>query len=242
MPPRVWGVIPAGGVGKRMGGTIPKQYLSLLGAALIQRTLERIGAVPAVNALVVGIAKQDSFWGALAFEHPKLSAVVDAGAERMDTVANCLTNISKMGGDKDWALVHDAVRPCVRIEDVERLIAAVNTRDGGILAVPLSDTIKRGGRQDKAGKSQIDATVSRQGLWRAMTPQLFRVDDLLNAIQQAKREGKDITDDASAMEAAGFKPSLISCSPDNIKITLPQELAFAEMILNAQQGKVKSYA
>ncbi len=217
-----------------MNTAIPKQYLALNGHSVIEHTLGRLCDCDLVSQLVIGIANNDAHWPQLGFDHKKLAAVVDAGAERVDTVENCLRFIVQHGGAEDWALVHDAARPCVRVAEIQALITTVSEHtNGGILAVPLSDTIKRSG---KAGT--ILETVPRDDLWRAMTPQLFKVGELLSAINNARSGGLSVTDEASAMEAAGIQPLLVPCSPDNIKITLPQDIQFAHMILQAQQGEV----
>ncbi len=234
MSGKIWAVVPAGGVGSRMNSAIAKQYLALHGRPLILRTLERLFEVSDIDALVLGVAVDDAHWPALAYQHSKLAAVVTAGAERVDTVAQCLRYIVEQGGENDWALVHDAARPCVRSEDIRALIKTVlQQQRGGILAVPLSDTIKRGVPDREI--ACVEKTVSREHLWRAMTPQMFPVGTLLSAIEAGQRSGYEMTDEASAMEACGEKPLLLPCAPDNIKITLPQDLALAGMILRAQQ-------
>lgn len=235
---KVWAVVPAGGVGARMCSDIPKQYMGLIGKSVLIHALERVCSVPSVFGAVVGISDQDQQWTSQKVATKKQIFTAKAGAERVDTVQNCLTKILEVGSDQDWALVHDAARPCVKVDEISELIARVlaNTRsdaqaaDGGILAVPLSDTIKRA----SVNADIINETVPREALWRAMTPQLFKVGDLLQAIEHAKHEGVHITDDSSAMEAYGCKPLLVPCSPDNIKITLAEDINFAEMILNSQ--------
>ena len=237
MPLIIWAVIPAGGTGSRMNAAIPKQYLPVGGRPVIEHTLARICQCSSVSRVVVGIARADLNWPQLNFNSEKLTAVVEAGAERADTVANCLQFIVEQGGEADWVLVHDAARPCIRVSDIERLLGAViEIADGGILALPLSDTIKRSGQNTTAGI--ILETVPREGLWRAMTPQLFKAGELLSAIEQARLEGVSLTDEASAMEVTAAKTMLVPCSQDNIKITLPQDIQFAEMILRAQQLEV----
>jgi 2-C-methyl-D-erythritol 4-phosphate cytidylyltransferase len=227
-------VVPAGGTGSRMHAAIPKQYLRVDGRPVIEHTLERICQSASVDQVVIGIAQADLNWAELEYNNQKLVAVVAAGTERSDTVEKCLQYIVEQGGEGDWALVHDAARPCVRDADIKRLVdSVIGHADGGILALPLSDTIKRGGRNPAA--SVILETVPREGLWRAMTPQLFKVGELLSAILQARVNGVSLTDEASAMEETAAKIVLVPCSPDNIKITLPQDIQFAEMILRAQQ-------
>ncbi len=233
VPAKIWAVVPAGGVGLRMNATIPKQYLPLIGGCVIEHALRRLCDCDLVTQLVIGVARNDTHWPQLGFEHEKLGAVVNAGPERVDTVENCLNHIVQLGGEADWALVHDAARPCVRIADINTLIEKViGLADGGILAVPLSDTIKRSGQVGLS--NTIEQTVPRDDLWRAMTPQLFKVGALLEAIQSSRAGGVLITDEASAMETQGAQTLLIPCSPDNIKITLPQDIQFAKMVLQAQ--------
>jgi 2-C-methyl-D-erythritol 4-phosphate cytidylyltransferase len=191
-----------------------------------------------VAQLLIGVAQNDTHWPKLGFEHKKLAAAVDAGPERVDTVESCLNYIVQQGGADDWALVHDAARPCVRVADISALLeAVVGHTEGGILAVPLSDTIKRSGPESLG--NMIQQTVPRNDLWRAMTPQLFKVGALLAAIRKARADGVSITDEASAMEAAGAQTLLVPCSPDNIKITLPQDIQFAQMILQTQAREAK---
>jgi len=242
MRARIWAVIPAGGVGSRMHRTTPKQYLMLGGMSVIEHTLARLSQLDSVARIMLGVSKFDSHWSRLNYHHVKLAGVVEAGAERVDTVENCLQQIIAQGGEQDWALVHDAARPCVRAGDIQTLIdCVIETRQGAILAVPLSDTIKRGSAT--SGVASIEQTVPRENLWRAMTPQMFKVGALLSAIQYARKAGVELTDEASAMEATGGAPLLIPCAPDNIKITLPQDIAMAETILLAQdKEKVAPHA
>lgn len=209
-----------------------KQYLLLAGRPIIEHSIKRLASVSAISSIVVGVASNDESWPILDFEHEKLLARVDAGTQRVDTVANCLQFIVEQGGEDDWALVHDAVRPCVRPNEVQHLINEVlQDGDGGLLALPLSDTLKRGNQEQG---SRIIETISRDNLWRAMTPQMFKVSELLAAIGQTSKTRHQITDEASAMEAVGHQPLLVPCSPDNIKITYPQDLKMAEMILSTQ--------
>lgn len=234
MAARIWAVVPAGGFGTRMNSEVPKQYMQLAKQSVIAHTLDRLCRVQAVDYLIVGIAKQDQHWHSQGYTSDKLKAVVDAGEERVDTVENCLKHIAAHGGRDDWALVHDAARPCVRVSEIQQLIDTVLRLDrGGILAVPLSDTIKRG--VPDCRDACILETVPRENLWRAMTPQLFRVAGLLSAIELARGRGRLLTDEASAIEVAGGQPLLVACSPDNIKITLPQDIALAQLILEAQK-------
>lgn len=231
--PKIWLVVPAGGVGARMRSVIPKQYLPLNGVPIIVHTLQALCQLDRIDHLVVGISPTDQHWK-LSYAPPKLHSVVNAGNERADTVLNCLQMIIELGGGKDWVLVHDAVRPCVSLEQIDDLIDRVTIDGtGGILATPLNDTIKRCVKGDDQAP-KIDKTVSREHLWRAMTPQMFRVEALADALIKAKEKGVIVSDEASAMEAVGMHPLLVSCSTENIKITTSNDLDMAEMIIKAR--------
>ena len=209
----------------------PKQYLPLLGRAMLLHTLERLGRYPRLRGLVVGIAADDAYWPTLATEIPNLLITYVGGAERAQTVLNGLRALETYAAPDDWVLVHDAARPCVRHTDIDALLAAVaGHADGGLLALPLSDTIKRA---DHNGC--VEDTVARAGLWRALTPQVFRLAALSDALESAMRAGVEITDEASAMEYSGARPRLVHGHADNIKITVPEDLALAELFLREQE-------
>jgi 2-C-methyl-D-erythritol 4-phosphate cytidylyltransferase len=164
---------------------------------------------------------------------PKFLGKYSGGETRAHTVLNGLKALSKHAKSEDWVLVHDAVRPCLRHEDVDKLISAVgNGPEGGLLAFPVSDTVKR---VDNEGR--VIETVRREGLWRAATPQMFRIGALASALETALKQNSKITDEASAIEGAGGHPCVVACHADNIKITLPEDLALAELYLKQQQGK-----
>jgi 2-C-methyl-D-erythritol 4-phosphate cytidylyltransferase len=213
----------------------PKQYLPLLGRAILQHTLERLGHYPRLRGVVVGIAADDAYWPTLAVEVPNLLTTYVGGAERAQTVLNGLRALETYAAPDDWVLVHDAARPCVRHADIDALMAAVaGHADGGLLALPLSDTVKRA---DHNGCSE--ETVSRTGLWRALTPQVFRLAALSAALESAMQAGVEITDEASAMEYSGARPRLVHGHADNIKITLPEDLAQAELFLREQERETR---
>ena len=214
-----------------MRATRPKQYLPLLGRAMLLHTLERLGRYPRLRGLVVGIAEDDAYWPTLAAAIPTLLTTYVGGAERAQTVLNGLRALETYAAPDDWVLVHDAARPCVRHADIDALLAAVvGHADGGLLALPLSDTVKRA---DHNGC--IEETVPRAGLWRALTPQVFRLAALRDALESAMRAGVEITDEASAMEYSGARPRLVHGHADNIKITVPEDLALAELFLREQE-------
>jgi 2-C-methyl-D-erythritol 4-phosphate cytidylyltransferase len=232
----IWALVPAGGQGLRMQAPLPKQYLSLLGRPVILYTLERLCTHPRVRGVMVGISDQDRHWPALIpmlANLPKFLGKCSGGETRAHTVLNGLKALSKHAKSEDWVLVHDAVRPCLRHEDVDKLISAVgNGPEGGLLAFPVSDTVKR---VDNEGR--VVETVRREGLWRAATPQMFRIGALTAALETVLKLGSEITDEASAIEAAGGHPRVVACHADNIKITLPEDMALAELYLKKQQGK-----
>lgn len=228
---RFWAVIPAAGTGSRFGGDIPKQYLSVCDKPVLEHTLQRFCDHPRIEGLAVAIAPDDQYWPGLELSaHPKICRA-DGGRERVHSVLNGLATLLASGaGKNDWVLVHDAARPCVRLSDISRLIdAARQHMVGGLLAWPVRDTLKRSNDVGDA-----EDTVDRTGLWHALTPQMFRLAELRDAIEEALNQGVLVTDEAQAMELQGKYPSLVQGSPDNIKITLSADLDLAELFLKAQ--------
>lgn len=234
-PVPIWAVVPAAGSGTRMQAAVPKQYLPLSGRPILVRTLERLCAYPRLRGVLVGISASDAHWSKWAGECAALAhfhGSFPGGAQRAETVLNGLKALRE-AGDEDWVMVHDAVRPCVRHSDLDRLVEAlVNEADGGLLALPVTDTVKRA---DPAG--HVRETVPRAGLWRALTPQMFRLGRLRTALERALARGAEITDEAAAIEAAGGRPRVVEGRPDNIKITLPADLALAELYLSRQAAE-----
>lgn len=231
--PAFWAVIPAAGVGRRMGSTIPKQYLDLAGRTVIEHTLARFIADERISGVVVALDPADGYWNDTAFAtHPRVLRV-DGGAERCHSVRNALTVLADRAHTQDWVLVHDAARPCLQAADLDRLIETL--RDdavGGLLGIPVRDTMKR---NDGAGR--IAETVERSSLWHAYTPQMFRLGLLQLALDAALAAGALVTDDASAMERLGYAPRLIEGHADNIKITRAEDLPLAQFYLQ-QQGRI----
>lgn len=223
-------VIPAAGVGKRFGADVAKQYLQLAGRSIQQHTLDRLIAMPEISQIVVAISAEDSLAKTLPYARPERLRFVPGGAERMDSVLAGLQALRDGGAaDSDWVLVHDVARPLLRPADVRHLLATLkDDAVGGILANPVRDTMKRG----EAGT--IAATVARDNLWHALTPQMFRLGALVQALQSALADGAVVTDEASAMERLGHHPRLIAGARDNIKITFPDDLALAEALLAEQ--------
>ncbi len=231
----IWAVVPAAGLGKRMQSATPKQYLELCGRPVIEHTLNRLLAVEQVIGAVVAVQQDDSYWTEVQLSSDKPVLLAPGGEERCHSVINALDVLSKTADYNHataWALVHDAVRPCVAIEDIENLIdQAAGSEAGGILAVPVRDTMKRQGNDQC-----IQETVEREGLWHALTPQLFASEKLKEALHKAIDDGYLVTDESSAMEHAGFCPKLVQGADSNIKITRPGDLGLAEMYLNLNAG------
>ena len=223
-------VVPAAGVGSRMGAEIPKQYLQLAGKTVIEQTLERLLQLPGLANIVVALGAGDAVWPGLAIGNDSRLLTVNGGKERADSVLNGLYRLRQLADDDDWVLVHDAARPCVRLTDIEQLIDTCSSHgQGGILATPVHDTMKRSDSHNR-----IVETVPRENLWHASTPQLFRLGELTGAIERALESGYPVTDEASAMEHAGQQPLLVECSLANIKITRPDDLALAEFYLRSE--------
>jgi len=226
-------LVPAAGSGLRMGAQpnrpIPKQYLPLAGQPLIRHALATLCATPAIANVFVVLAPDDAQWpaAAMAALGPGLRVLRCGGETRAQSVANGLRAMVGALGDQDigndWVLVHDAARPCLTVAMVEKLIAEVGEDDaGGLLAVPVADTLKRAGEGDR-----ILQTVSREGLWQAQTPQMFRHRMLLAALDLAPL----VTDEAGAIEAMGFSPRLVAADASNLKVTYPLDLLLAGWIL-----------
>jgi len=228
----IWAVIPAAGIGKRMQSDIPKQYLTLIDRPVIEHTIDRLLAVEQVKGIVVSLQADDPYWPDVQIESDKPVLVAAGGEERCHSVMSALDALSKQPGYKPgttWALVHDAVRPCVSIDDIRKLIdISAGTDSGGLLAMPVRDTMKR---QDD--DQRVSQTVDRTGLWHALTPQLFACEQLSRALTSALAEGFLVTDESSAMEQAGYSPRLVQGLEDNIKITRPADLRLAELYLKA---------
>jgi len=230
--PRYWAVVPAAGAGRRVGAEVPKQYLKLLGRSVLDHTLDRLVGHPGIAGVLVVLSPTDRWWPASAFfGHPRVTQV-GGGAERCHSVLNALIALGGLAAVDDWVLVHDAARPCLRREDLDRLMERLRGHPvGGILGTPVRDTMKRASATD-----EVQETVSREGLWHAYTPQMFRLGPLRQALEQALDAGCLVTDDASAMELMGRRPLLVEGHPDNIKITRPADLGLAAFHLR-QQGR-----
>lgn len=225
---KIWVIIPAAGVGKRMQSEIPKQYLLLNDKTVLEHTLNRFNSHSEISEIIVAISKEDEYWPSLKMNFAKPVHTVNGGKERCDSVLNGLKFLENKAEENDWVLVHDAARPCLRTNDLNLLLTELH-RDpvGGILAIPVRDTMKR----SIENTNKIKETVERDGLWHALTPQMFRFKLLKDALESALKQNKIITDEASAIELAGYQPTLVEGHADNIKITRPEDLALAAFFL-----------
>ena len=217
-----------------MGGATPKQYLEIRGKTVLACAVAPLVADPRIVKVFIAVLPGDPYGERLA-SMPGLEAALVlpcGGASRAETVLNGLRAMEHHGVlDNDWVLVHDAARPCLSAAALHRLIDEIgNDVVGGLLAVPVSDTIKRSDENQRA-----TSTEPRAGLWQAQTPQMFRAGTLRNALQNAQL--KTITDEASAIEAAGMRPKLVMGDRGNIKVTYAEDLTLAEWVLTRQSGQ-----
>ena len=230
LPSRIWALVPAAGVGRRMGGEVPKQYLPLLDKTVIEHTLAKLAEVPEIEGIVVAISEEDGWWPTLDLAISKPIRTVVGGRERVHSVFNAVQAVMPELGDDDWLLVHDAARPCVRPADINHLIRKTRHHTcGGILAIPAYDTMKQASE-----RQEIIKTVDRSQLWRALTPQIFRARSLYDALLAGQGYTEQITDEASALELVGDHPMLVEGRGDNLKITRPEDLAIAEFYLQQE--------
>ena len=224
-----WGVLPAAGTGRRFGGTLPKQYAPLVGRTVIEWSLQPLLTDVRCLGVAVALASDDQWFGGLsvASHHGSRLISTAGGAERCESVLAGL--LALPAAEADWVLVHDAARPCLTGAELDALLARVEGHAvGGLLALPLADTLKQA---DAAG--QIVATLPRQSLWRAQTPQMFRHGVLVNALRQALARGERPTDEAQAIEALGHSPLLVEGRSTNLKVTNAADLALAQALLSA---------
>ena len=230
---RYWAIVPAAGIGQRMGSSVPKQFLPIGDRTVLEHSLESLWWLEELAGVVL-----------VSHGHPALASIqerfpdhhilrADGGAERCHSVLNGLEVLDGKADDDDWVLVHDAARPCVRHQDLRKLLDTLaDHATGGLLGTPVRDTMKR-----TDDHRVIEMTVERERLWHALTPQMFRYGLLQRALRQALDDGYRVTDEASAMEHAGYRPLMVEGHADNIKITHPEDLPLAEFFLQ-QQGRL----
>jgi 2-C-methyl-D-erythritol 4-phosphate cytidylyltransferase len=229
--PRYSALVPAAGGGSRIGRQTPKQYLSVGGHPLLYYALRRLAGHPQISQVFVVLAPGDTLFrmGCAAAFGAEVQPLYCGGETRAASVYNGLLAARDALGGDDWVLVHDAARPCVSAAAIDRLIAEVGDDDvGGLLAVPLADTLKRAD-----GESRVLSTERREALWQAQTPQMFRYGFLVEALRRC--DPNAVTDEAGAMEHIGLRPKLVMGEPRNLKVTYPEDLEMAALLLEAQR-------
>jgi len=223
-------LIPAAGAGSRMASDTPKQYLKLGARTMLEHSIDALVAEARIDAIFIVVAPTDVRWQQLVVDDERVEFLPVGGASRAESVRNGLIAIAARTSDDDRVLVHDAARPCLSQGALGRLIDEAGGHDaGGLLAIPLADTLKRG------DDGRVSFTLDRTGLWCAQTPQLFRVASLRAALGHGALD--DITDEASAMERTGHAPKLVLGSASNLKVTTADDLVLAQAIL-AEQGRL----
>ena len=229
MSKKIIALIPAAGTGTRFGDSLPKQYLDVNGQPLIVHTLQALARVPRIEKIIVVLSPEDAHWrGLVANDRPawqalstRVETINVGGKSRRDSVLNGLNAIEYANV---WIMVHDAARPCVRSELIEQFIDELeNDPIGGLLALPLSDTIKL-----DDGNLRVAKTLSRENIWRAQTPQMFKFELLKKALTASP----NATDEAEAIEATGHQPKLVIGDSANLKVTYATDLKLAKMLLS----------
>ncbi|MCW8924628.1 MAG: 2-C-methyl-D-erythritol 4-phosphate cytidylyltransferase [Xanthomonadales bacterium] len=229
--PRVHVLVPAAGRGSRYGGAVLKQYLPIKGRAVLARSIMAFQFHPLISTITVVLAEDDQLFESAVGTLAAAVETVTGGDTRARSVRNGLQSILDKHPDDEWVLVHDGARPCLSAQSLDRLLEqGLQSPDGAILAMPVGDTLKCA-----SDEQEITGTLDRTGLWAAQTPQLFRARALADAIDAAEREGRELTDEASAMEFVGAKPKLVMGSVANIKITHPSDLPIAEALLTRRE-------
>ncbi|KEI72052.1 2-C-methyl-D-erythritol 4-phosphate cytidylyltransferase [Endozoicomonas elysicola] len=230
---RYWAVVPAAGVGRRMNVDIPKQYLEIKGKPLIEHTLGRLLDFPHLERIVVVLDREDEYHQSIELMRNARIQLAEGGDERYHSVLSGLRVLLDMADPNDWVLVHDVARPCIRRSDLDWLVNQLHEHPvGGLLGSPVTDTIKKAGSDDV-----VSETVDRQGLWHAMTPQMFRLGMLHDAMAKAIADKMPVTDEASAIEYSGKQPVMVEGHADNIKVTRGTDLALASLYIE-QQSKL----
>jgi len=227
-----WAVVPAAGIGSRMAADVPKQYLSLRGQTLLEHSVGALLECAAIKSVMVALHPDDLYAATLSLFKDERVLQTTGGATRAESVLCALKALAAVADPQDWVLVHDAARPCVTVGEIMSLLDSVReSGTGGILAEPVVDTIKLAGEDGR-----VDKTLDRDRMWRAQTPQMFRLGLLQNALEAALASGATVTDEASAMEMAGHPVQLVRGSASNLKITVPDDITLAEFYL---QGRDK---
>jgi 2-C-methyl-D-erythritol 4-phosphate cytidylyltransferase len=229
--PRAYALIPAAGSGSRVGAAVPKQYVEIAGRPLLHHAVRSLAQHPRIEQVLVVLAQGDERYARCDWREfdGRIEPLYCGGETRAATVFNGLLAARDTVSAEDWVLVHDAARPCLGREELDRLLGEVADDDvGGLLAVPVADTLKRANRE-----SRVATTEPRDNLWLAQTPQMFRYRLLIEALRAADRAAA--TDEARAVEALGLKPRLVMGNTMNIKVTFPEDLVVAELILGSRR-------
>lgn len=228
-----WGIIPAAGLGERFKGP-QKQYFSLHGITVLEHTAKALLANAQVQKIVIALSPDDEQFQRLPLSNDPRVITVQGGETRMQSVNNALNYLNSMASSDDWVLVHDAARPCLHPADLNNLIATVADDDvGGLLAFPVTDTIKF-----VSSANRISHTVSRHSLWQAMTPQLFRLQVLMDGIKRCQQTGMIATDEAQAVEQLGLKAKVVKCLHPNPKLTYLKDLEPISLLLQSTEEAV----
>lgn len=227
---KLWAIIPAAGSGRRFSQTELKQYQNILDQTVLEHSVARLNQLP-LAGYVLAISPEDQLAQKLPLVFTDKAHFCSGGAERVDSVLNALKYLEAFAADDDYVLVHDAARPCILLKSLQDLVEkAQQHNSSAILATPVRDTLKR-----VVDQNQIETTVSREALWQAQTPQIAKFSVLKAAIEHALAAGINITDEASALEFSQQPVIVVHGRSDNIKITYPEDLQLAELILTAQQ-------
>lgn len=221
-------IIPAAGAGNRMATAIPKQYLALCGKPMVSHSIQTFFSCPRIASINLALSTEDFFWRTLALDsNSRLNLHYTGGATRAETVLNTLNAMRPQVADDDWVLVHDAARPGLTLGLLNTLLDTLEHDEvGGLLALPLADTLK-----ESNPAQRVQKTIPRAGLWQAQTPQMFR----FNVLQTALTRFAGVpTDEAEAVEALGLQPKLVVGSMRNMKITYPQDIALMELLMQKE--------
>ncbi len=218
-------VVPAAGIGSRFGSHVPKQYAQIHGKSVLEHTLNALHQALPDAPIVVAKSSQDHYFDRISLDYPVITC--EGGSTRAHSVLNALKTLPH---SVEWVLVHDGARCCVEVKDIENLVHQCTSQNqSGMLVAPSTDTLK----QVKEG--MVQTTIDRTLIYRALTPQMFKKDQLIEAIEQAMQRGLEMTDDASALEALGYPVMAIEGRATNIKITYPEDLAFAKNHLHQEE-------
>ena len=230
--PKIFAIIPAAGQGTRIGESVPKQYIPVAGQPMMFHSITALAAIPRIERVFVVLSPLDRHWGQHDWSKfpEKIAPVFAGGGRRAESVMNTLLTLEKQIAKDDWVLVHDAARPCLSHELLEQFLDEIGDDPvGGLLAVPLADTLKSADENQR-----VAATIPRLNLWRAQTPQMFRYDLLRRGLEQKP----DATDEAQAVESIGYNaPRLVQGDDLNIKVTFQADLVLAELIMELRRRK-----